>query len=100
MPRRERQSRTLIDLRLIENAELNRIHLELVGQFIQRRFCGVEPGHSTGSAHIGAAADVSLGSPKSHAQIGHTVLEWSCLAAVLMMRVKNRPRVDVIMMQR
>src|ERR1700748_41410 len=97
MARREGQSQTLIYLRLVQDAEFDRVNVELAGQFIQRRFRGVETGYSSGAAHIGPPAGVSLGASEGHAQIGHAVLERGGLAAVLMMCVKHRTRVDVIM---
>ena len=46
VPRRERDAFLLVDFRLVEDAELDRIDLELVGQFVHGRLGGVEPRHA------------------------------------------------------
>ena len=53
MARRERNAQSLVDLRLVEDAKSNGIDLELIGQFVHRRFGRVEPGHGARAAHVG-----------------------------------------------
>src|SRR6185503_837679 len=98
--RRKGQSGTLIDLGLVQDAEFDGVDVELPREFVHRRFRGVKTGDSAGTAHVRSAADVSLGAPKGDAQIRHTILERRALAAILVMSVKYRTRVDVIMVQR
>ena len=89
MTRRERNAQPLVDLRLVENAELDRIDLELIGQFVHRRLGRVEPGHGAGAAHVRRCADVALGASERHAQVGHAVLERRRLAAVFVMGIEH-----------
>ena len=91
MARRERNAQRLVDFRLVEDAELDRIDLELIGQLVHRRLGGVEPGHRAGAAHVGRCADVALGAAERHAQVGHAVLERRGLAAVFVVVVEHRP---------
>src|SRR4051812_27682728 len=100
MPGREWKSLALIDLRVIEDAKLNGIHVQLTGQFVHRRFDRIKAWYSARAAHIGPAADVSPGAAKGHPQIGHTVLECRAFAAAFMMSIEDRPCVDVIVLQR
>ena len=90
----------LVDFRLVENAELDRVDLELIGQFVHRRLGRVEPGHGAGSAHVGCCADVALGAAERHAQVGHAVMERRGLAAVFVVVVEHRQVVDVVVLQR
>src|SRR5437762_9988699 len=71
-----------------------------MGELIHGRFGGIEPGYSAGATHIGSASDVSFSTAKGHTQIRHAVLEGRSLAAVFMMSIKDRPRVNVVMVQR
>ena len=62
-PRRPRDTRdndatkteclTLVDLRLVQDAKSNGIDLELIGQFVHRRFGRVKSGDGAGAAHVG-----------------------------------------------
>src|SRR5215467_15730079 len=100
MTRRERYSQPLIDFRLVEDAQFNRVDLELIREFVHRRLGRVESGHPARAAHVGASADVAFGAAERHAQVRHAVLKRRSLAAIFMMGVKHRPLVDVIVLQR
>ena len=100
MPRGERNAHRLVDLRLVEDAELDRVDLELIGQLVHRRLGGVEPGHRAGAAHGGRRADVAPGAAERHAQVGHAVLERRRLAAVFVVVVEDRRVVDVVVLER
>ena len=89
MARRERNAQRLVDLRLVEDAELDRVDLELIGQLVHRRLGRVEPGHRAGAAHGGRRADVAPGAAKGHAEVGHAVLERRRLAAVLVVVIEH-----------
>src|SRR5262249_9160526 len=71
-----------------------------MSQFIHGGFYGIEPGHSSKTAHIPCAADVSFSAAKGHTQIGHAVLESSRFTTILVMGIQHRPRVDIIVLQR
>jgi len=99
VPRREREPVALIDLRFVDDAKSDRIDPELIGELIQGGFGGIEPGYSSGTAHICSAADVSFGAAKGHAQVRDTVLERRRFATILVMGIKHRPRVNVVVLQ-
>ena len=89
----------LVDLRLVEDAELDRVDLELIGQLVHRRLGRIQPGHAPGRA-CRRRADVALRAAERHAQIRHAVLERRRLAAVFVIVVEHRRVVDVVVLER
>ena len=100
MARRERNTQGLIYFRFVEDSEFDRVDLELIGQFVHRRLGRVKPGHTAGPSHVGPCPDVSLCAAETHAEVGHAVLERSCLAAIFMVRVEHRAVVDIVVLHR
>src|SRR5262247_1439296 len=99
MPRRKRNAPRLIDLRFVEDAEFDRVDLELIGQFVHRRFGRIESRYTSGSAHVGPCADVAPGTSERHAEIWYAVLERRGLAAIFVVGVKHRPVIDVVVLK-
>ena len=90
----------LVDFRLVQDAELDRIDLELIGQLVHRRLGRVESGHCARAAHVGGRADVAPARPKCDAQVRHAVMERRRFAAVFVVVVEHRPVIDVIVLER
>jgi hypothetical protein len=89
MARRKRYPQPLVDVRLVDNAQPDRIDLERIGQFIHRRLNRIEAGHGAGAAHIGRCTNVALGPSERHAQVGHAVLKRRGFAAVFVMGIED-----------
>ena len=100
MARGERNAESLVNFRLIENAQLYRVYLELIGQLIHRRLGRIESGHCAGSAHRRGRADIAPGASKRHAQVRHAVKEGRGLATVLVIIIGDCLVEDVIVLER
>src|SRR3989475_2226514 len=100
MARGERNAESLVNFRLIENAQLYRVYLELIGQLIHRRLGRIESGHGAGSAHRGGRADIAPRASERHAQVGHAVKEGRGFATVLVIIIEDCLVENVIRLER
>ena len=100
MPRRKWNALRLVDLGLVQDAELDRVDLELIGQFVHGRLGRVKSGHRARAAHVGWCADVAPRASEFHAQIRHAVMERRRFTAILVIVVEDDAVVDVIVLER
>src|SRR5438445_223136 len=72
-----------------QDAELNRIDLELISQLVHGRLSRIESGHSTRTAHVGWCADVAACASEMHPKIGHAVMERCRFTTILMIIIEH-----------
>src|SRR5215472_15655680 len=100
MPGRKRKTIRLVELRLVENAELDWIHLEPLGHLVHCRFGGIKSGDRAGTTHVGRSTDIASCPPEAYPQVGDAVMERRGLAAVFVVSVEYRHVIDVIVPKR
>src|ERR1700689_4997983 len=98
--RREGQVLALVDLRLIQQAELDRIHVELDGQLIYRRLEREKTRHGARTAHGSWGANVAPDQAGSGTKVGRAVAVASGLAATLGVVVEDRGVIERVMHER
>ena len=69
-------------------------------QLVHRGLGRVKAGDAAGAADVGAGADVAAGTAEGDAEIGDAVLNAGRLAAVFVVHVEDRTRVNVILQER
>src|SRR5689334_17761664 len=70
---RPRLLRMLVDIGVVADAKLDRINLQFVGEFIERRFERVSPGIFSGSAHGCWSRDIH-----AHSMVGNADI-WAAI---------------------
>ncbi len=100
MARRELRVVALILLGVVEKAELERVQVQLFGQFIHCRLEAVEAGHCTRAAHIYGRAHVAAHHATGDFEIGHTVDVGCGFATILVKVVELRSQVYVVLAKR
>ncbi len=81
--RREGHVLAFVDLRLIQEAQLDRIHVEPDGQLIHSRLEGEQARHSAGPTHGGRGADIAANQARGSAKIRCAVAVAGGLTATL-----------------
>ena len=89
----------IIDFRLVNDAKLDRIDLQLVGEFIHRRFGCVKSRHRAWSSHGSGRTDVAACTPEVHTQVGNAVKKCRGLATILVIIIEDCLE-DVIVLKR
>src|SRR2546425_149858 len=90
MPRGKGNVQPFIDFWLVDETQLDRIHVELQRQLVHRRFRCVKPRNRTWPAHGGGRAHIAPRQGGSDAQVGHAVQVRRSLAAVFLVVVQDR----------
>src|SRR3954454_22226713 len=72
-----------VDVRVIANAELQRIDLQFVCKFVERRFERIGPGILSGSAHRCWSTDIHPHRVMSNAHIRAAIQKSGCCATAL-----------------
>src|SRR5215468_2890992 len=89
-----------VNLWLVQNPELDRIHLELVGHFVHGRLRCEKSGHRAWPAHVGRCADVAPGPSEMHPQVWRAVMKRRRFTAILLVNLEDRAVTDVIVFER
>ena len=88
-----------VDFRLIGEAKLHRVHLELERELIHGGLGGVKAGNRAGAAHRRGRADIAPRQGGRDAQVRHAVHVRRALAAVLLVVVEDGSVIHIFLPQ-
>src|SRR5690606_7935376 len=95
----EWQISALVDLRLVDQAKLKRIHFQFGGHFVHGRLDRIEPWNGAWASHRCIGSDVATSRSRGDSQVGSAVQIDRGFAALLLVIVKPRYVINEILLQ-